>query len=144
MSGQSDDDGLLPEARRGSGSIRFPPQDHSISIREAEYAVAVRQTEALEVLSRGVAEIANFLVGGGFNQLVSGYAKSQASTAILGGLASHAGRNALDARVLGQNALEVVEQVLRVHDKFHERLSSKEKRDPEIKPAVEDYERKGE
>jgi hypothetical protein len=102
---------------------------------ESDHALQVSQTKSLEILSKGVADIAAFLNGGGLRELISGYAKSQASTAILGGLASHDGRDALDARVLGQNSLEIVEQILKVHNKFHERLSEKEVRDDEVKDA---------
>lgn len=112
-------------------------KDLVLSPEQESHALQVSQTKSLEVLSKGVADIAAFLTGGGLNQLLSGYAKSQASTAILGGLASHDGRDALDARVLGQNSIEIVEQILRVHDKFHSRLSE-EKRDPEIKDAEKD------
>jgi hypothetical protein len=105
---------------------------------QESHAIQVSQAKSLEVLSRGISDIAAFLTSGGLSQLLSGYAKSQASTAILGGLASHDGRDALDARVLGQNALEVVEQVLKVHDKFHSRLSE-EGRDPEVKDAEKDF-----
>lgn len=111
---------------------------------EAQYELQLSQTKSLEVLSKGIADIAAFLSGGGLASVVSGFAKAQASTAILGGLATNAGRDALDARTLGQNSLEIVEQVLRVHDKFHERLSSQEKRDPEIHDAEKDFkEREG-
>ena len=112
---------------------------HSIQVQKQEaHELQVQQTKSLEVLSKGIADIAAFLTSGGLSQLLSGYAKSQASTAILGGLASHDGRNALDARVLGQNSLEIVEQVLKVHDKFHSRLSE-EARDPEVKDAEDSF-----
>lgn len=111
-----------------------------LSREKEQHDLQVSQARSLEVLSQGISDIAAFLTGGGLSELLSGYAKSSASTAILGGLAAHDGRNALDARVLGQNALEVVEQVLKVHDKFHERLSAKEPRDPEIKPAPKEDE----
>jgi len=112
---------------------------HSIQVQKQEaHELQVSQTKSLEVLSKGVADIAAFLTSGGLSQLLSGYAKSQASTAILGGLASHDGRDALDARVLGQNSIEIVEQILRVHDKFHSRLSEKE-RDPEVRDAEKEF-----
>lgn len=112
---------------------------HSIQVQKQEaHELQVQQTKSLEVLSKGIADIAAFLTSGGLSQLLSGYAKSQASTAILGGLASHDGRNALDARVLGQNSLEIVEQVLKVHDKFHSRLSEAA-RDPEVKDAEDSF-----
>jgi hypothetical protein len=108
-------------------------------IPEVSKDLATQQTQALTVLAQSVATIANFLQGGGLTQILNGYAKSQSVKDILGGLAAHDGRNALDARVLGQNAIEIVEQVEKVFDKYHERLQSKERRDPEIKDAEKDY-----
>jgi len=94
------------------------------------------QTKAISKLATSVEQISNFLVGGGLSTLLSGYARSQAVKEILGGLAAHDGRNSLDARVLGQNALEITEAVELVFKKYAERVAEKG-RDPEIHPAVE-------
>lgn len=100
--------------------------------------IQIQQAQALSVLAKGVSDIATFLTSGGLTELMSGYARSQAVKDILGGLAAHDGRNALDARVLGQNALEIVEQVEKVFSKYEERLSSKN-RDPELHNAEDAF-----
>lgn len=100
--------------------------------------ILVQQTEALTTLAEGVKAIAGFLQGGGLAQILSGYARSQAVKDILGGLATHDGRNALDARVLQQNATEIVAQVEAVFAKYQEKLeegAAGEERDPEVKDS---------
>jgi hypothetical protein len=103
-----------------------------------KHELEVRQTEALASIGNALQEISKFITAGGLAELLSGYARSQSVKDILGGLAAHDGRNALDARVLGQNAIEIVEQVEKVFDKYQERLSEKG-RDPEIKDAENDF-----
>lgn len=102
-----------------------------------QYELQVSQAKSLEVLAEGIKSLADFVTKGGLSEIVAGYAKSQSAASILGGLATHDGRKSLDARLLGQNAIEIAEQVLKVTSKFHERLSAKEERDPEIKEAKE-------
>ena len=89
--------------------------------------IAVKQAQALEVLAKATNEIASFITGSGLSSLLSGYARSQAVKDILGGLAAHDGRNSLDARVLGQNALEITEAVEAVFMKYAERMAEKER-----------------
>lgn len=98
----------------------------------SQHELQIKQAQALTTLAEGVSSIAAFLTGGGLPSLLSGYARSQAVKDILGGLASHDGRNALDARTMGQNALEIVAQVETVFAKYEEKLKDKEKRDPEL------------
>lgn len=97
--------------------------------------VQTKQTEALIVLGNAVQSIANFLTSGGLTNVLSGYARSQAVKDILGGLATHDGRDSLDGRVLKQNALEIVTAVEAVFEKYQEKLSAKGKEDPEIKDS---------
>jgi hypothetical protein len=101
-------------------------------VEVTKHEIEVQQTKALTSLAEGVNAIAAFITGGGMSELLSGYARTQAVQSILGGLASHDGRNALDARVLGQNAVEIVEQIEKVFDKYHSRKTSTERRDPVI------------
>lgn len=107
----------------------------------SEHEVAIKQTEALSTLATATKQIADFVTGGGLTQVLSGYARSQAVKDILGGLATHDGRNSLDARVLGQNALEITEAVEAVFKKYAERLAEQgaEPRDPEIHKPAEEY-----
>lgn len=107
-------------------------------IQAEKHELEARQTEALATLAEATKSIAAFLTGGGLAQLLSGYARSQAVKDILGGLAAHDGRAALDARVLGQNAVEIVHQVEAVFEKYQERLKDPN-RDPEIKDGERDF-----
>lgn len=103
---------------------------------EAKHELTVRNVEALEDLADGVLAISNFVCNGGLTKLLSGYARTQAVKDILGGLAAHSGRSALDGRTLGQNALEIVEQVEAVFRKYDQRLKETG-RDPEVHAPVE-------
>jgi len=98
-----------------------------------------QQTEALCSLANSFNQIASFITGGGLGSLVSGYAKAQSVQSILGGLAAHDGRNGLDARVLGQNAIEIAEQIMQVFNKMADREAEQRvaPRDPEIHKATE-------
>jgi hypothetical protein len=103
---------------------------------ENEKAIQIQQTKDLHTLASSVQSIANFLCDGSLTTVLSGYARSQAVKEILGGLAAHDGRNALDARVLGQNAIEIVSQVEKVFAKYQETIDAKnkgEQRDEEVK-----------
>lgn len=112
--------------------------EYEIAIAKEKHEIEIKRTEALESIGAALQGISTFLTGGGLASLLSGYARSQSVKDILGGLAAHDGRNALDARVLGQNAVEIVEQVEKVFAKYEERLAEKG-RDPEIKDAESDY-----
>ena len=108
----------------------------------SKHELEIQQTQALTVLSEATKQIADFITGGGLSSLLSGYARSQAVTDILGGLATHGGRNSLDARVLGQNALEITEAVEAVFKKYAERMAEKaagEQRAEEIVRPDEEY-----
>ena len=104
-------------------------------VEDKNYEVAVRQTEALVTLSEGVKALAEFVTQGGLQALVAANAKGSIIQGIVSGLAAKDGRGALDARVLKQNSLEIVEFIEQVFSKMHERMS--EARDPEIKKAEE-------
>lgn len=71
--------------------------------------------------------ISQFLNGGGVGHALSLYARTNSISSILGGLASNGGRSALDARVLGQNSIEIVEQISLAFDKLQEKLEAKMK-----------------
>ncbi len=106
---------------------------------QAKYEIEVAQTQALTTLAQATKEISTFLNGGGLANILSGYARSQAVGGILEGLASHDGRNALDARVIQQNALDMVTQVEKVFEKYGQVLEAKGKEDPDIHDAENDY-----
>lgn len=120
------EDYLEPEKRRSLAIVK----NKEIELKQTEVT-------ALATLAESTNAIANFLTGGGLLNILNGYSKSQAVKEMLGGLTTHAGRNALDARTIKQNAVEIVEAIEAVYSKYQERLSSKEPRDPEIHAAVE-------
>lgn len=99
----------------------------------------VKEVEALATLASSVKEISTFLNGGGLATILSGYARSQAVKDILGGLAAHDGRKALDARVLEQNALDISKHVEAVFEKYAKILEAKGKQDPDLHDAENDY-----
>ena len=115
-----------------------------VLVEQKKYELEVKQAESLSLLAKGVNDLAAFVTGGGLSQMLRGYAQSQTVSDILGGLAAHDGRNALDARVLGQNAIEIVTQVTAVWDKFQERMAEKESgepRDPNIVNSENDFQK---
>ena len=105
-------------------------------VEEQKNEIAIRQTQALEVIGNSLATLVNYIGNGGLAATLSGYARSQSVKEILGGLAAHDGRNALDARTIKQNALEITEAIEAVFAKYQDRLSEKG-RDPEIKEPKE-------
>lgn len=112
-------------------------------VDSVSYELQKQQTQALTTLAESTKAIASFLSSGGLTSLVSDYSKSQIAKSILGGLASHAGRDALDARTMGQNALEIVKVIEAVFDKAKEKqeaLARGEQFDPEIKNAEAEFE----
>ena len=106
---------------------------------DTKYELQVAEVKALTTHAESVKEISTFLNGGGLANILSGYARSQAVKDILGGLAAHDGRKALDARLLDQNALEIVSQVEKVFEKYGQKLESKGKEDPDLHNAENDY-----
>ena len=109
-------------------------------VEQRNALLAEMQTQSLGLLADSMSQLAQFVTNGGLVAALNGFAKTQAVKEILGGLAAHEGRRSLDARVLGQNAIEIVEAIEKVHDKYSERLQEKALRDPEIKPVVEEPE----
>lgn len=101
-----------------------------------KHEIEIKQTEALTTLAKGIGEISTFLTGGGLQAIINAQTKGSIMQSILGGLASHDGRKALDAQTIKQNSLEIVEMIESVFNKMHERLQDKN-RDPEIKEPKE-------
>lgn len=104
--------------------------------------VSEAHVQALEKAADSLHVIASFINGGGLQKVLSGYARAQSVTALLGGLTSHSGRNGLDARTLDQNALEIATQVEKVFAKYQEILDAKakgEERDNEMHDAEKDF-----
>ena len=103
--------------------------------------VVQEQTKALSTIAESLKTLSTFVSGGGLTDLMRAYSQSQIAQGVLQGLASHDGRNALDARYLQQNALEIVHAIEAVFNKAKERTeaASNEKLDTEIKDAENAY-----
>ena len=121
----------LPAIFKNKAPIKVEVSD-DLTIRE-------EQTKALTTIADSLRSLTRFISEGGLVGVLSGYARSQAVKDILGGLAAHDGRNALDARVLDQNALEITQQVEKVFKKYQDTLQSKEKVDPNLHDGEEDF-----
>ena len=103
----------------------FKKKDEIQVVQKQQTELIQKQTEALTTLAESTKAIATFLSGGGLTDLVSQHARSQIAQGILSGLASHAGRDALDARTMGQNATEIVHIIEKIFDKAAERQKAR-------------------
>lgn len=108
-------------------------------IQKEQHEIQVRQTEALVSIGESLKQLSAFLTGGGINQLLSAYSKSQAVTGMLAGLSHHAGRGALNAQTMGQNALEIAKAIEMAHDTYERILKDKHKHDPDLHDAEKDF-----
>lgn len=114
-----------------------------VTLIAEEQSLRLKEAEALVTLSQAVKSLTAFVTEGGLQAVVAAHTKGSIISQILGGLAAKDGRNALDARVIKQNAIEIAESVVQVFSKMHERMQDSE-RDPEIKDAEKDLkEREG-
>lgn len=120
----SDSDSLEVEIRQPNCGV--------ITVESEEKEIIVAQTRAVVQIGAALEGISRFLTDGGLSSLMHQASIAGSANSLLQGLTAHDGRNGLDARTLSQTAIEVAELVLKVHDKFKERLSSTEKRDPDI------------
>lgn len=122
--------------------VQSSTSEEVVAIEKRDYEIQVKQTEALVALSRGVEAIAEFLTQGGLQAVVAAHTKGSIIQAIFGGLAAKDGRASLDARVIKQNSLEIVEVIESVFSKMHERMRDKE-RDSEVHDAEKDFKERG-
>lgn len=115
-----------------------PKLKNEVEPSSSELVVA-EQTKALTTISESLKQLSDFVSKGGLTELVKGYTQTQIAQGVLQGLASHDGRNALDARFIKQNALEIVHAIEAVFDKAKERNETKDSLDSEIKNAEDAY-----
>lgn len=130
--------------RRGISYLKMVDEEGNVTLKlpqvnviDAPATIPERQVLAAEQTANALTLIASFLQQGGLDRAVNTLVKGNGIAGILSGLAHHDGRNALDARMLKQNALEIVEQLELVFNKYNERLSSQAKRNPDIISAEE-------
>lgn len=116
---------------------RASPLD--VVLAEQREMLALRRTEveSLAVAAHALTALAQAVsaLPAAMNQAVNLLVKGGGVNSILGGLAQHDGRKALDARTMKQNAIEIVEQMEQVFKKYNERMSSQELRSPDIVDA---------
>jgi len=128
-----------------------------LPILQNRSAVTVKEQErpdsgqlvVMQEVSQALTTIATWLTSpDGLSKLLAQHVEATARTGaikeILGGLAAHDGRNALDARVMTQNAVEVFHHVEAMMDKMKEGLKAKNSettRDPELHDGESDYQK---
>lgn len=119
------------------------PTDLELAVSEGykidRELLSISQAKALTSISNNFDHLVEFLTQGGLIAVLEGYSRSQGVNALLNGLLAAEGRKGLDAKNLKQNALEIVEALESVFDKYEEKLGSKLKRDPELKDAEKDF-----
>lgn len=102
--------------------------------------VVKAQTEALTVLANSMQTISGFLTNG-LPQVLAGYSKSQAVSAVFNGLMAKEGRNGLDPRFIKQNAIEVISAIEEAHTQYKKLLDEKARgeRDPELHDGEREF-----
>lgn len=134
----------LPVLQNGS------PADDEDKARDNSCALVVsaeQQLVAVKEVGKALTTIATWLTSpDGLAKLLSQHVEATTRTGaikeILGGLAAHDGRNALDPRVMNQNAVEVFHHVEAMMDKMKEGLKEKysdKPKDPNLHDAEDDY-----
>lgn len=132
------DPGAKVEIRDTQTGAMISAQKIEIEAIKVKNEIALQQTQALTSIAQSLSLLTNFLQNGGLTTLLQGYSKAQAVGGILQGLATHAGRNGLDARVLEQDAIEIVHKIEAVYKKYQERLEAETK--GELDPDLHDAE----
>lgn len=116
-------------------------------VGSSELMTAGHQLIAIKEVGQALTTIATWLTSpDGLAKLMSQHVEATARTGaikeILGGLAAHDGRNALDARVVAQNAVDVFHHVEAMMDKMKEGLKEKHSdtpREAELHDGEADY-----
>ena len=106
-----------------------------------EFQLQVQHVQQLAVIGQALATLSSWVTEGGLTKLMAEYAQATAAGGVLQGLATHDGRGALDARLMGQNAIEIVHQYEAIINKAKERAESlmKGEHDSEIHDAEKDF-----
>lgn len=115
---------------------------NEVEVQARSLEVQAEQTKAIQSVGQALQTIASFVAQGGLATLLGEYSRSQIAKDILGGLAAHSGRNALDARFIEQNAIEVNKAIEAIFDKAEEKAKARaagEIRDSEIKDSEKEY-----
>ena len=102
---------------------------------------AEEQAKALTSISKSLSQLTNFITTGGLTELLAAQATHNAISGVMQGLAAHDGRQALDARVMAQNGLEIAKHIDAAVETALRLKKEKEKgdHDPEIHDAEADF-----
>lgn len=101
--------------------------------------LVVMQTQALAKMSQAFQEIASFF-SSGLPQVLHGYSKAQAVSAILNGLVNSGGRAGLDPKMVKQNSIETVHAVEAFYEQYKKTMEDRAGGyDPELKDAEKDF-----
>ena len=96
-----------------------------------------REVVALETAAAALTGISNFLSGITLKEVIQHQAVHGAVRDILGGLATKDGRNALDARTMNQNAIDMAYLIEKVLGKVTSHALSRTGATPEVKDGEE-------
>lgn len=93
-------------------------------VHSSPTTLQVQQTESLAVMAEAMSVMAQTFsaLPRVINDAVQTLVKGNGVNGILAGLAQHDGRKSLDARIMDQNALEIVEQLEKVFKKYNTRM----------------------
>lgn len=100
------------------------PAGNSISLSPS-LNLKEREVVALEAQSKALTSISNFLSGITLKDVLQHTAVHSAASALLGGLTSNDGRQALDARTMKQNAIDISYLLEAVLSKLSSHASSR-------------------
>jgi hypothetical protein len=96
-----------------------------------------REVVALETAAAALTGISNFLSGITLKEVIQHQAVHGSIREILGGLATKDGRNALDARTMNQNAIDMAYLIEKVLGKVSSHALSRTGATPEVKDGEE-------
>lgn len=96
---------------------------------------------ALHLISNSFCTLTSWFTTGGLTEILTGTAKAKGVSDMLAALLQHDGRNALDARHVEQNAIEITHHLEAVFDKLVSHLKDKNegKLDPDLHNAEEEF-----
>lgn len=109
--------------KRGSGEERTHNPIATL-VHSSPTTLQQQQTESQVIIAEAMTAIAQAIsaLPRAIENAVQTLVKGNGVNGILAGLAQHDGRKSLDARVMDQNALEIVEQLEKVFKKYNQRM----------------------
>lgn len=110
-------DGGRGESKGRNNSITLVPASSLPSFQAQQTESQVIIAEAMTAIAQAISALPRAI-----ENAVQTLVKGNGVNGILAGLAQHDGRKSLDARIMDQNALEIVEQLEKVFKKYNTRM----------------------